>query len=251
MGSRVATAAKCLLVMVLVFGPYWALVAFVISRYGSHPPRWLGVVGLIYMIGGLWLCVVITSKIFNKQLAQLSSELIARSQEAYGRPDFPGLSIQVAYVSSVTHLKRFESLPWFTKYLGIAPGDFPMVTVSGRSNPIVYFSSGQITLSPEAFKFAACPPSDPWKSYSNLNVSLTLDLKPDQILSVARFDMRDVTSASVRLPFIGVQTSAGELRDFLVCSGSDDLNEIATQTEDLYVALRSFAASKKPVETLH
>ena len=106
-------------------------------------------------------------------------------------------------------------------------------------------------MSPEAFKFAACPPSDPWKSYSNLNVSLTLDLKPDQILSVARFDMRDVTSASVRLPFIGVQTSAGELRDFLVCSGSDDLNEIATQTEELYVALRSFAASEKPVETLH
>jgi hypothetical protein len=250
MSGRVANTAKCFLILLLVFAPYWALVAWVISIYGHHPPRWLGFVGLIYMIGGIWVCVILTRKMFNQQLTTLSPNLVAQSQQTYGRSDFPTLMIENAYVSSIDHLERFQSLPWYTKQLGIGLGDFPTVTLGARSYPIVYFASGPLTLSAAEFKFVARMPVYSLKSYSNLNVDLRFDFHPDEILSVGRFDMASVTSASIRLPFLRVQTTARELRDFLVCCGSEDFTAVATQTEELLIALESFTRNRTVVETL-
>jgi len=240
MSGRAANAARCFLLMVLVFTPYFALTAWVIATYGRQPPHWFGLVGLIYMIGGIWLCVILTRKMFNKQLTSLASDVVIRAQETYGRSDFATLTIERAYVSSPDHLKRFQSLPWYTKQLGIMSGAFPTVTVGSRRNPIVYFASGQITISPKEFKFVARAPADTWKSYSNLKVDLQFDFKPDEILSVGRFDMSQTSSVTIRLPFIRVQTAIGEMRDFLVCDGSEDLTEVAAKTEELLVALESF-----------
>ena len=250
MSGRVANTTKCFLIMLLVFAPYWALVAWVISTYGPHPPRWLGLVGLVYMIGGIWVCVILTRKMFNRQLTTLTSNVIAQSQQTYGRSDFTTLAIANAYVSSIDHLERFQSLPWYAKQLGIQLGDFPTVTEGARSYPIVYFASGPLTLSPAEFKLIARMPVDSLKSYSNLNVDLRFNFHPDEILSVSRFDMASVTSASIRLPFLRVQTRDRELLDFLVCCGSEDLTEVATQTEELLIALESFTKNRHPVETL-
>jgi hypothetical protein len=250
MSGRAANAAKCFLLLLLVFSPYFALIAWVILTYGGQPPRWFGLVGLVYMIGGIWLCVILTRKMFNKQLTTLAPDVVTRVQETYGRSDFPALTIEMAYISSLDPLKRFQSLPWYTKQLGIMLGDFPTVIAGGRSYPIVYFASGPITLSPKEFKFVARATVGPWKSYSNLNLDLRLDFNPEEVLSMGRFDMYQVTSASVRFPFIRVQTTAAELQDFLVCSGADDLTEAAAETEELLVALESFAENRKGLETL-
>lgn len=252
MSSRRATAARMFLLMLLVFSPYIAWFLWMFQTYGSDLPRWVGLVAPVYIIGGIWTCVKLTPRIFNKQLNTLPPEVVASSEETYGRPDFPPLTIEIAYVSSVAHLKRFQALPWYAKQLGFLPDDFPGVTLGGafaRPQPIVYFACGKITLSPTEFRFEARAPVSSWKAYSNLNTDLRVVLPPDEILSVSRFDMRQVTSTPIRLPFIRIQTTTAQLRDFLVCSGTDDLSEIATETEELFSALQSFAQNRKAVES--
>jgi hypothetical protein len=250
--SQRVNGARMLLLMLLVFSPYIVFVIWIFQSYGDTLPRWFGLVALTYMIGGIWLCAKLTPKMLNKQLTTLSPEVLTSAKEAYGRSDFPAITIQIAYVSSVDHLQRFQALPWYAKYLGFLPGDFPAVAIGGRRPiPIVYFASGQLTLSPTEFRFAAhVPDSSYWKSYTNLIEDLSFAVLPKDLLSVSRFDMRQVTSATVRLPFVRVQSNTGQLRDFLVCSGSDDLSKIATETEELLVALQSFAGSRKTVKNL-
>jgi hypothetical protein len=246
-----ANGARMLLLVLLVFSPYFAFLLWVFNTYGSNLPRWFGAVAPIYMVGGIWACVKLTPRIFNKQLNTLSPEVVRQSEETYGRPDFPPLTIEISYVSGMAHLKRFQALPWYAKQLGLGLGDFPTVAVSTlntRRQPIVYFSRGKITLSPTEFKFEARQPVASWKSYSNLNTGLRFAFQPNEILSVIRFDMREVTSAPVRLPFLRIRTTIGELRDFLICSGSDDLSEIATETEELFFALQSFARNSRVAE---
>jgi hypothetical protein len=49
----------------------------------------------------------------------------------------------------------------------------------------------------------------------------------------------------MQLPFIHIEASAGDMRDFLVCAGSDDPSKIAANAENLYIALQRFAAQRK------
>jgi hypothetical protein len=133
--------------------------------------------------------------------------------------------------------------------LGCVPDDFPFVTIGTRSAPLVYYSRGDLFLSQAELKFAARPPQSSTKFYANLNTDLQFRFAPDQIVSVSRFDMREVTTAPVRLPFLRIRTSSGALRDFLICSGSEDLSALATETEDLFCALQSFAGNRVLAET--
>jgi hypothetical protein len=248
---------QALAILLAIFAPYFAFVikvGLVTAKTGTPPPRWVALVGLIYMVSGIWAATVITRKMFNKQLNVLSPEDIERSNQAYGKANFPPLKIETAYISSVEHLTRFQSLPWYTKQLGIGIGDFPYVTFStGRGRlraPLVCFSIGELTLSPEELKFRARFPVMSLRSYSNLDTELYLTFKPRQILSVARFDMSQIASSAWRLrPFIRIQTSAQELRDFLVCSSPDDFSEARRETQNLFVALQSFAAAGKAALT--
>ena len=78
------------------------------------------------------------------------------------------------------------------------------------------------------------------KSYANLASDLRLSFVPNQVLSVSRFDMREIVPTALPLPFIRIQTKTGELQDFLICAGSEDVSKIARETESLWHALGAF-----------
>lgn len=244
------TQAKVIGIFLLIFVPYGVLIAkFAIDAHGAPLPRWFPLFGLAYLILGIWVCIILSRKLFNKALGSLSSGQAEQSRRAYGRPNFPPLTLGTVYVSSVTHLEQFKALPWYAKQLGRVPDDFPFVTIGARSVPLVYFRRGELTLNQAELKFVARQPVISMKAYFNLKLDLQFGFTPDEILSVTRFDMRQATSAPVRLPFVRVCTARGNRRDFLVCSRSEDLSAIARETEDLFCALQSFAGNQVPAAT--
>jgi hypothetical protein len=244
------TQAKVVGTFFLIFAPYAALIAIVaISLKGAPMPRWVPLVGLAYVLLGIRACMVESRRLYNRELSALTQEQIDQSRRTYDRPDFPALKIPIAYLSSLDHLKQFQALPWYAKFFGRVPEGFPFVMIGRSAAPLVYVAQGELTLCPAELKFAARQPVSPLKTYFNLKNELQFRLAPDPIVSVMRFDMREVTTAPIRFPFLRIRASDGILRDFLICNGSEDLSAIPGQTEDLLCALQSFAGSRALAET--
>jgi len=257
MNNRTTNIVKAVLLIVLMLAPWCASLIWVVQIYGDHPPRLFVLADAIYLFVGMWVYVTWKAKTLNKQLA-LSPDLALKPSNAYRPSDFSFWTIETAYVSSVAHLQRFRGLPWYSKLLGLMLGDFPNVRFragilpSTHAFPLVYFARGEISLSPSEFEFVARAPSSARGSYSalysNLDTKLSFVFQPHQIASVDVYDVGRVMPASVTsvsLPFIRIRTTTGQLRDFLVCSGSENRSEIAPETERLFVALRSFAANDR------
>lgn len=250
MRGEKGSIAKPVGIFLLIMAPYAALIVTIgLTQPRGNAARALALFALVYMVFGGWLFI----KILKREANVVSPRKMEHAQEIYGRPDFPPLKINTAWISSAAHLARFQDLSWSAKTFGNVPDDFPTLWLESRRYPILYFASGTLIVDPNRLVFAAHDPSTASKLtlvnkvYSNLNDALRFTLTPEQILSVARFDMSQVGSFPMPLPFLHVQASAGDISDFLVCAGSDDPSEIGAITEDLYVALQSFTAERKGV----
>jgi len=137
-------------------------------------------------------------------------------------------------------------LPWYAKWFGLLPRNFPKVRAGLISYPLVYFAQGILSLNADRFEFSArFPAATATKSYANLASDLWLSFAPNQVLSVRRFDMRQITPRAIPLPFIRIQTTSGELQDFLACAGSSDAVLTARETENVFFALGVFMSKAK------
>jgi protein-S-isoprenylcysteine O-methyltransferase Ste14 len=106
------TQAKVIGIFFLIFAPYTALIVKIaISAKSSPPPRWVPLIGLVYMVLGIWACFVLSRKLYNAELGNLSQEQMDQSKRTYGRADFPALTIPIAYISSLAHLEKFSAQP--------------------------------------------------------------------------------------------------------------------------------------------
>jgi hypothetical protein len=203
------------------------------------PYPWPAVIGLTYFPLAVGFLVFVHKKMYRKELAasQTSSRRGSTS---------PSLTMDPVWISSVDHLKSFHSLPWYAKRLGLLPREFPKVRAGVLYSPLVYFAQGVLSLGTDSFKFSArFPAPTATKSYANLASDLGLSFAPSQVLSVRRFDMRQIVPTGIPLPFIRVQTKSGEPQDFLVCAGSSDVSAIARDTENLFFALSAFISQAK------
>ena len=172
-------------------------------------------------------------------------ELAASQTSGYVGVRAPASLPAVAWISSLDHLQRFRDLPWYGKWFGLLPKGFPKVMAGLLFNPLLYFAHGTLSLDGGSLKCSAFLPAPKGlKSYANLDSDLRLSFAPDQVLSVIRFDMRQIVPTALPLPFIRIQTASGELQDFLVCAGSDDLSAIGRETAGLWYALVAFIKNR-------
>jgi len=219
---------KTVLLTLFVFAPYyfWVLRRVLTHTMPNYP--WPAVIGLGYIIVGISFVIFAHDRMYQSEL--LASQTLSEGSYA----SFPN----VVWVSSVEHLQRFRDLPWYAKKLGLIPEGFPVVTAGLIPFPLVYFAQAMLTLKNGYLECSTLVPEG--KSYKNLRCDLQLYLAPEQVLSVSRFDMRQVAPTEVPLPFIRVKTISPGLPDFLVCAGSPDARSIGPETERLWHALASF-----------
>ena len=152
--------------------------------------------------------------------------------------------MDTAWVSSVEHLERFRTLPWY-KWLGVVPAGFPSIRTGLMNFPLVYFARGLFKLENDELHFyAATPLPEFMKTYSDLNDGLQLQISSNQITSVERYHMNQAALSIYNLPFIRVKSANALLPDFLICSGADNLYAIRTYTEDLWLAMLDFRDQK-------
>lgn len=218
----------------IVFGPYylWLFRSLLLNKMPPYP--WPAVIGLTYFPLAVAFLVFVHKRMYRKELAA--------SQTSIGRgPTSSMLTLDTVWISSVDHLKRFQSLPWYSKRLGLLPREFPKVRAGLLYSPLVYFAQGILSLSADRFEFSARFPALQFaKVCVNLATDLRLNFAPNQVLSAWRFDMRQIAPTAIPLPFIRIQAASGELQDFLVCVGSSDVSVIARETENLFFALGAF-----------
>src|SRR6266702_962972 len=239
MANRMNATVKIVFFASVLFVPYYLWLFTNLLRDTMPPYPWPAVIGLTYMFIALTVFVIVAKKMYRKELAG--------SQGSSPRgPISSSLTLDSVWVSSVDHLRRFQSLPWYAKWFGLLPKGFPRVKAGLISYPLVYFGQGILSLSADRFEFSArFPAPRTAKTYANLATDLRLSLAPNQVLSVSRFDMSQIASTATPLPFIGLQTTSGELQDFLVCAGATDVSLIARQTESLWFALGAFLGKAK------
>jgi len=223
----------------VVFAPYylWLFRNLLLNKMPPYP--WPAVIGLTYIPLGVVFLVFVHRKIYKKELADSQ---IPRHLGSNAPASVPG----VIWISSLHHLKRFRDLPWYANWFGLLPDGFPRVRAGLLFNPLLYSAQATLSLDGGSFKCSAFVPSphQGLKSYSNLASDFHLHLVPNQVLSVSRFDMRQIVPAALPLPFIRIQTTSGELNDLLVCAGSDDVSAIGRETESLWHALSAFVSKR-------
>ena len=240
MGNRVSIRIKMVFLVWIVFAPYylWLFRNLILDKMPPYP--WPAVIGLTYIPLAVCFLVFVHKRMYRRELAAIQTSC-----------KYPGVAAsahlpEVVWISSIDHLKRFQELPWYAKWFGLLPKGFPKVRAGLISYPLLYFAQGMLSLNGDSFKFSArFPIPEGTKSYANLATDLRLSLAPNQVLSVSRFDMRQIASTATPLPFIRVQTTSGELQDFLVCAGATDVSLIARQTESLWFALGAFLGKAK------
>jgi hypothetical protein len=239
MANRANTTVKIVLLTWALFTPYylWLFRSLLLNKMPPYP--WPAVIGLTYIPLAVVFVVLVAKRMYRKELAgsQASSP---RGQTS------ATLTLDTVWISSVDYLKRFHALPWYAKWFGLLPEGFPRVRAGLFSSPLVYFAQGILNLSADRFEFSArFPTPTATKSYANLESDLRLSFAPNQVLSVRRFDMRQVAPVAIALPFIRIQAASGELQDFLVCAGSRDVSAIARETDNLFFALSAFVSKAK------
>ena len=141
---------KMVLLTFLLFAPYY-LWLFRNFFLGSVPPPYPWI-GLIYMPLAVVVLVLVHKKMHREELG--------RSQASSPRnPTSSTLTVDVVWISSVDHLRRFHSWPWYAKWPGLLPKEFPKVRAGLISYPLVYFAQGSLSLSADRFEFSAGVPT--------------------------------------------------------------------------------------------
>jgi hypothetical protein len=239
MANRTNTVLKIVFLTWFVFAPYylWLFRSLLLNTMPPYP--WPAVIGLTYIPLAVALVVLVAKRMYRKESAG------SQASNPQGTTS-SSLTLDPVWISSADHLTRFHLLPWYAKWFGRLPKGFPKVRAGLISYPLVYFAQGTPSLRADGFKFSArFPTPTATKSYANLDSNLRLGFAPNQLLSVRRFDMRQIAPRAIPLPFIRIQTTSGELQDFLVCPGSSDVSAIAREAENLFFALGAFVGKAK------
>jgi hypothetical protein len=194
---------------------------------------WPGLVGLAYTVLGVSFLVFMHKRLYAKELAAAQASNLPISTHVP----------EIVWISSVEHLRHFRDLPPYAKWFGFVPKGFPKVRAGLLYYPLLYFAQANLNLNGNSFQLSAfAPASEGIKAYANLIFDLRLSFEPGDVLSVSRFDMKQVMLTDLPLPFIRVQTRRGQLRDFLVCAGSNNPSLIIRETENLWFALGDFVS---------
>lgn len=203
--------------------------------------RWPGLVALAYIVLGVSFLVFMHKRMYAKELA---------AAQASNLPISTHLP-EIVWISSVEHLRRFRDLPRYAKWFGIVPKGFPKVRAGLLYYPLLYFAQANLSLNGDRFQLSAFAPAyEGTKVYANLISDLRLSFEPAEVVSVIRFDMKQVMPTNLPLPFVRVQTTRGQMRDFLLCAGSSDPSLMAGETENLWFALGAFASKAKNVHSV-
>ena len=100
------------------------------------------------------------------------------------------------WISSREHLERFQQVrdatPWYRALLGGTynlPPDFPSAEIGTRNIPIVYFSSGALTITKNLVTYAArsYPSTVLGKPRRNLKTSLAFSIDREERPAFLRF----------------------------------------------------------------
>ncbi len=187
----------------IVFAPcyLWLFRSLLLDKMPPYP--WPAVIGLTYIPLAVVLLVFVHKRMYWKELA-------ASQTSGYVGVRAPASLPAVAWISSLDHLQRFRDLPWYGKWFGLLPKGFPKVMAGLLFNPLLYFAHGALSLDGGSLKCSAFLPAPKGlKSYANLDSDLRLSFAPDQVLSVIRFDMRQIVPTALPLPLVAKHRVCG------------------------------------------
>jgi hypothetical protein len=166
-----------------------------------------------------------------------------------GRPIEP--VFDPVWVSSREHLERFQQIrdatPWYRVFLGgnyDVPPDFPSIEIGNRRFPVVYISSGALTIAENLVTYAARSYSSTGldKQRRNLKTSLAFSIDSAERPTMLRF-RAGVLPSYFSINWIEL-TLPG--RSFLLCAGGSGpgMGRVQRRTNTLFNALVAWAEDR-------
>jgi hypothetical protein len=162
------------------------------------------------------------------------------------------------WISSREHLERYQQIrdatPWYRVFLGgtyNVPTDFPSIEIGTRRFPLVYFSSGALTIAKNSVTYAARSYSSTGldKQRRNLKTSLAFSIDNAERPTLLRFRAR-VSPFYFSINWIEL-TLPG--RSLLLCAGGSGpgMGRVQRRTNVLFSTLVAWAGdqpSSDPVQ---
>jgi hypothetical protein len=152
------------------------------------------------------------------------------------------------WISCHEHLERFQEIrdatPWYRVIFGGSyhlPQDFPCIEIGAQRFPLVYLSSGALTVAKNLVTYAAhSPPStNLGQRRHNINVSLVFSIDSAQRPSLRRFRARASPSY---FSINWIELTVPE-RSLLLCAGGSGpgMGRVNRRTDSLFSALGVWA----------
>ena len=159
------------------------------------------------------------------------------------------LPIDPVWLTSHQHLERFQEIrdktPWYRVLLGGSyrlPDDFPCIQVNTQRIPLVYWSTGALSVAKNLLTCAAHPPSSSRLSGQRRNLDTTLAFSIDTALRPKLGRFRARTSPNY-FSINWIELAVPE-RSLLLCAGGrgPGMGRVNRGTDSLFNILDAWAS---------
>jgi hypothetical protein len=164
--------------------------------------------------------------------------------------NFMDTDFDSVWLSSREHLERFhairEATPWYRALLGgryRIPPEFPSIQIGSQNYPLVYFSSGDLTIRNNIIAYEPRPSGAGLvHNRNNINSSIAFSIDIAQHPRFERFRARG-SSSYFSITWIELSLPT---RSFLLCAGAPGpgMSGVNERTDALYKAINSWGDDK-------